>query len=87
MGFPRHQAGYYVYVPKSKKLYCSADVAFDEHFTTPVGTNDKSYKEALGHHLGKSLHNLNLQDVLSSVRAIAVMYLQALLSCYGNLRV
>ena len=65
VGFPRFQSGFYIFVPKSRRLYTSADVTFDESFATPVGTNDRDYREALGHHVGHSLDELHPSQVLT----------------------
>ena len=47
IGFPDVQAGYEVYVPRTRSIVSSADVIFEESFSSAIAYRMKPYHEAL----------------------------------------
>ena len=47
IGIPRHQNGYLVYVPSTRKIISSYDVVFDESFSSTLAYTSRPYSEAM----------------------------------------
>ena len=47
VGIPHHQKGYLVYVPSTRKIIASYDVASDESFSSPLAYTSQSHSEAM----------------------------------------
>ena len=47
LGIPQHQKGYLVYVPSTRKVISSYDVAFDESFSSALSYTSRPYAEAM----------------------------------------
>ena len=47
IGIPRHQKGYLVYVPSTRKIISSYDVVFDEMFSSALAYTSQPYSEAM----------------------------------------
>ena len=47
VGIPHHQKGYLVYVPITRKIMSSYDVAFDESFSSVLAYTSRPYSEAM----------------------------------------
>ena len=47
VGIPRHQKGYLVYEPSTRKVISSYDVVFDEMFSSALSYTSRPYSEAM----------------------------------------
>ena len=47
VGIPRHQKGYLVYIPSTRKVISSYDVVFDEIFSSALAYTSQIYSEAI----------------------------------------
>jgi hypothetical protein len=47
IGFPLNQAGWSIYIPSSRNILTSADVSFDEDFSSVAALPDKLYHDSL----------------------------------------
>ena len=47
MGIPQHKKGYLVYVPSTRKVISSYDVAFDGNFSSALSYTSRTYAEAM----------------------------------------
>ena len=47
IGIPQHQKGYLIYVPSTRKIVSSHDIAFDKTFSSVFGYTSCVYSEAI----------------------------------------
>ena len=47
VGIPKHQKGYLMYVPSTRKIISSYDVVFDESFSSTLAYTSHTYAEAM----------------------------------------
>ena len=47
VGIPKHQKGYLIYVPSTRKVILSYDVRFDESFVSALSYSSRPYAEVM----------------------------------------